>query len=100
MCLSSLPSSAPCCPSTYLSYHSAPGGGSSERKKIHGGSPDSNDTTGYGTEYACFLEFHAPYATYVHPELEKDVRGFNTILKRGQVYNNFARMDVKVSGSA
>lgn len=45
---------------------------------------------------AAFLEFHAPYAAYQFPELDKEIGTFNTLLKKGSVYSNFARMDVKV----
>lgn len=45
---------------------------------------------------AVFLEFHHPIATFLHDDLIK-AAGTNTILKRGDVYENYVRVEIKSS---
>lgn len=44
---------------------------------------------------AAFLEFHAPYGGFIHPQLA-DVPGgkWDTLLQNGSVYNNVTRMTI------
>lgn len=44
---------------------------------------------------AMFLEFQAPLATFMHPELAK-VAGTDTVLRQGEVYENWVDVDVAV----
>ena len=42
---------------------------------------------------AAFLEFHAPLASWIHPQT-RGASGDDTLLASGELYNNFVRMDV------
>ncbi|KAH8835004.1 galactose mutarotase-like domain-containing protein [Flagelloscypha sp. PMI_526] len=60
------------------------------RKKIHGGSGALGD--GYEPGSAVFLEFHDPLAAFLHPEFKE---GEDTLLTSDELYNNYARLDIK-----
>ncbi|KAL7411415.1 galactose mutarotase-like domain-containing protein [Mrakia frigida] len=77
-----------------VQFYSAPGGGGNNRKRIHGGAEDGSSV--YGPENAAYLEFHAPYGSFALPELAVALGedSFDTILKVGQVYNNFVTCSI------
>ncbi|CDZ97635.1 Predicted mutarotase [Phaffia rhodozyma] len=74
-----------------VQLYTAPGGGKGvKRKDLHATEGDQDPD--YGLDYGAYLEFHAPYGGFFLPELAKS--RWNTILRKGDVYNNFVRMDI------
>ncbi|KAG7530546.1 hypothetical protein FFLO_04972 [Filobasidium floriforme] len=67
--------------------------GQDSRRKIHGGKAVENQDDGYKVPPAFAMEFHSVYDAWMHPELKK--LGWDTVLKKGQVYNNWVRMTIK-----
>ncbi|ORY91722.1 galactose mutarotase-like domain-containing protein [Leucosporidium creatinivorum] len=61
------------------------------RKSIH----DPQSIGPYARFGAVFLEFHHPLATFLHPEYAEKA-GTDTVLKAGDVYENFVEIEVKV----
>lgn len=46
---------------------------------------------------AVFLEFHAPIATFLHDEYIQANGGNDTILKVGEIYENYVRVEFRES---
>ncbi|KAI5449503.1 hypothetical protein NCC49_004647 [Naganishia albida] len=78
-----------------VQYWSGHGGydGSDARRRVHGGKAEAGVGDGYNEPPALAMEFHEIYGAWMHPEL-KEI-GWDTVLKKNQVYNNWVKMTIK-----
>lgn len=74
---------------------SSAAGGSRKHLHVHPRpSKDAKDVPGNATRSAAFLEFGHPHATFLNPETLGKAAGTDTILRPGEVYENWVTADV------